>query len=347
MITIKEEFLTEEKTRLAIKNGGCEAIVMWLAIKGYVARKNSNGFVPDEAIDQMPGAPRNPRKALDALVGCQLKREDGTLGSGLVDKVEHGWKLHDYEDHGTIKEVEDERRRRAREQKSNRRAELARLAEQRVIAGQMRTMSADKTRTDADIVRGQDADMSGESPPDKSPDTPRPGADTSARACTHAGALVRGHAGVPSPAQPSREREDPPTPKKPAEDPMGKTLRGQPPATRPDVLHVHDAWKRAFDRLGAKFRGPFDEDAERIALAIDTHGESDCLLVAAYAPEDDKVSGRTDEKGERHESIRYLFENADAFSRILRAAHKRESERSRESASERIARLKGAESGAA
>jgi hypothetical protein len=110
---------------------------------------------------------------------------------------------------------------------------------------------------------------------------------------------------------------------------------------------VFEAWKLAFNRSGATFRGPFDEDAHRIAGAIDAHSLADCLLVAKHAPDDDKVSGRNDERGEKHESIRYIFANEDAFSRILRLAQKRESDRSGETPSERINRLKAQSAGAA
>ena len=117
MITVKEEFLTEEKTKRAIKLGGYEAIGMWLALKGYVARKNTGGFVPDEAIDDLQGAPPRPRKLLQNLIDCGMLRDDGTRGAGLVDPAPHGWKLHDYEDHGTDPEVERLRREKQRDRK--------------------------------------------------------------------------------------------------------------------------------------------------------------------------------------------------------------------------------------
>lgn len=95
MITVKEEFLVDPKTQLAIKKGGYQVVVLWLSMKAFAAAKLTNGFVPDEMIEHLPGAPSRARKALDALVNCGLLQADGTRGSGLVDRVEHGWQLHD------------------------------------------------------------------------------------------------------------------------------------------------------------------------------------------------------------------------------------------------------------
>lgn len=125
MILVKEEFLTEEKTVRAMRDGGPGVIVMWLALKGYCSRKNSGGFIPDEAIDDLQGAPRRPRVLLKSLVECGLKKPDGTRGSGLVDKVDHGWQLHDYDDHSTSQTDEELRRERARIKKQEQRAKRA------------------------------------------------------------------------------------------------------------------------------------------------------------------------------------------------------------------------------
>lgn len=192
MILVKEEFLNEEKTKRAIKLGGGDAILMWLAIKSYVSRKNSAGFVPDEAIDDLQGAPKNPRKALKVLVDCGLRGTNGKHGAGLVDKHEFGWMLHDYDDHGTPQEVEAERREKARQQKANRRAQLAAEAAARkaLSAG----LSADKT---PDTTEDTIPDCPPDKVADSTPDAPRAGARTSAR--------VR--APQPSPAQPKEEQQ--------------------------------------------------------------------------------------------------------------------------------------------
>jgi hypothetical protein len=118
MITVKEEFLSSVKTRRAVKLGGFSVLAVWLAMKGYVATSNSGGFVPKDTIDALPGIPSRWQKAMAALIECGKLRPDGSRGPGLVEQVEHGYRLHDYEDHGTPVEVEDERRRRARERKA-------------------------------------------------------------------------------------------------------------------------------------------------------------------------------------------------------------------------------------
>lgn len=93
-----------------------------------------------------------------------------------------------------------------------------------------------------------------------------------------------------------------------------------PVAQRPDVLEVHTAWKAACGFPKHKFRSAYDHDAGIIAEAIGAYGIADCLLVANYAPNDGMVSGKRDEKGRKHDTIKYIFGNSDAFSRILHAA---------------------------
>lgn len=190
MITVKEEFLSNVKTQKAIKLGGYSVLAVWLAMKAYVSESNSGGFVPAEALPALPGIPKSWQKPLKALVECGKVKPDGTVGPGLVEPVDHGYSLHDYDDHGTPPEVEELRRRKARQQKKARRAWLAH----------------DRGECLADCphcVRGHGPDMSGECPanigPDMSadcpPDAPRAGA----------GALPRLRAGTgasqPSPAQ--------------------------------------------------------------------------------------------------------------------------------------------------
>lgn len=97
-----------------------------------------------------------------------------------------------------------------------------------------------------------------------------------------------------------------------------------PLATRADVVELHEAWKAACGFPAHRFRGAYDLDATVLADAIDAYGLPDCLLVAQHAPSDGMVSGKTDEHGQKHDTIRYIFGNADAFNRILRAAHEAE-----------------------
>src|SRR5690606_32031406 len=125
---------------------------------------------------------------------CGKMREDGTRGAGLLDVVDHGYRLHDYEDHGTPVEVEAERRRKQHEQKRARRAaQKRRKAEQ---------LSADCPRTETDAAGGLSADC-----PETTVETgPGQPADAPPRACAHA------RDPQPSPAQPSPSDDHPPTP---------------------------------------------------------------------------------------------------------------------------------------
>ena len=89
----------------------------------------------------------------------------------------------------------------------------------------------------------------------------------------------------------------------------------------PAVIEVHAAWKAACNFETHRFNGAWDPDAGIIAKAIDAYGIADCILVANHAPNDGMVSGKRDERGAKHDTIRYIFGNADAFNRILRAAN--------------------------
>lgn len=131
MIVIKEEFVGGEKHSRAMKIGGGDAIAMWLALKCYASlHPAAEGFIADEDIDTLAGAPRRPRKALQALVECGRLLPDGQRGPGLVDPVEGGWRLHDYLDHSVSPEEEELRRTRARLKKKRQRAEKRRELEQ-------------------------------------------------------------------------------------------------------------------------------------------------------------------------------------------------------------------------
>lgn len=122
MITIKEEFVGGRKWRRAIELGGADTILLWLAMKRYAAEELSNGFVPNDELDHLPGAPSSPRDALQALLECGKVKEDGTRGAGLVDPHPRGWQLHDYLDHANSAEQEAVRKEKARKRKADYRA---------------------------------------------------------------------------------------------------------------------------------------------------------------------------------------------------------------------------------
>lgn len=139
------------------------------------------------------------------------------------------------------------------------------------------------------------------------------------------------------PLPPSEPEQSGPPPR----DPMGDTLRKQPPGKRADVLRVWEAFKTALAYPPrTKFRGPWDDDARRIADAIDQYDERTCIAIVAEAPRDGMVNGTTDERHQRHDSVHYVFENQDTFRRLLRAA---EARKRRDSGIDPVARAAAAE----
>jgi hypothetical protein len=54
------------------------------------------------------------------------------------------------------------------------------------------------------------------------------------------------------------------------------------------------------------------------------------------------VTGRTDENGQTHKTIRYVFGNHDAFLRIMHDGEKREPERGPRTVTEQLAAAKAA-----
>jgi hypothetical protein len=320
VITLKEEFVGCTKIMRAIDAGGWQVLGMWLALKRYAAENpDTDGFIPDDEIERLPGAPPKARKLLQALVECGKVGRGGARGAGLVDPAEHGWELHDYEDHALTVEVEI-RKEKARERKRRWRAEKEKELEA-LRAGHV-------TQEERDSHAGQEGTETGQSR-EASP--------------AGGGAPARTHTRVrPSPAQPSpaSRGEDPHTPK--PTDPLADQLHGKAPHQRADVLRVHAEFKRVFGLTGHKFRGYGDLDAVAVAEAIDLHGEPTCMRVLEFAPRDGMVSGRDDEKRVKHESLRYIFGNAQAFARILRSADEAQSQTG-ESTVSRIARLRDAD----
>jgi len=124
MIVIKEEFVGSDKYRRAAKLGGSDAIVLWLALKCYASKyPRTLGFIPSEAIADLPGAPKRTRKAFDALLACGELLPSGERGAGLVEWVDGGWQLHDYLDHSVAPEELELRKEKARLKKQRQRAE--------------------------------------------------------------------------------------------------------------------------------------------------------------------------------------------------------------------------------
>jgi hypothetical protein len=196
MIVAKEELVGGEKYMRAYKLGRGEAIMMWWALKCYASKNPSTeGFIPDEDIDGLVGAPRQPRKALQALVECGGLRRDGSRGAGLVDPVEGGWQLHDYGDHSVPLEELELRRERAKLKKRQQRAR------QRIEIEELKEIGAaiEGLGQAGDMSPGQEGDSKGQVPRDTPRDvlgTVPPVARGPAPARTRAGAH-------PNPLQPS------------------------------------------------------------------------------------------------------------------------------------------------
>jgi hypothetical protein len=106
-------------------------------MRSYVALNLTDGFVPDEELEELPGGPKNPRKWLKVLVECGKPLEGGGRGAGLVDEANGGWRLHDYLDHALPAE---EVTRRKRESAARQRAWRD--------AKQTRTVTHNETRND-------------------------------------------------------------------------------------------------------------------------------------------------------------------------------------------------------
>lgn len=313
MITVKEEFLSDDKTKRAIKAGGYEVLALWLAMKGYAAAHGTDGFIPDEDVDGLPGAPAKPRKALTALVECGRLQADGSRGAGLVDPVSLGWQLHDYLDHASSSDELELRRTKARIQKQKRREELKRLAAE----AKMADTAADNVRTRTGPVRGQPPDNA----PDREADRPRP-----PRAPAGGRAPARGPTRDPSPAQPSPEipkasevvakepdRSEPEEAQAPEatttpssfEEAVGEPLmpramlvQGDPTkasllrvAEWPETIQVAAAWHSAGGRTGEPRITPGVTNA-LVELWAKGYMNSDVLRVARYLPTTPKFADK-------------------------------------------------------
>jgi hypothetical protein len=111
---IDDQFLCHHKTKRALRKGP-ESLQMWLAFRTYSAINNSDGIVPDEDIDDLDGAPKNPRKWLAILIECGRPLPGGTRGPGLIEQIDGGFRLHDYRDHGLSPEEVERRRELSRD----------------------------------------------------------------------------------------------------------------------------------------------------------------------------------------------------------------------------------------
>jgi hypothetical protein len=320
VITIKEEFLTSDKVRRAVDLAGSDAVVMWLALKLYVAENLTDGFIPEEEIPKLKGAPRRRRnRALQSLVDCGRKLSNGTRSSGLVDRTEHGWMLHDYLDHAQSATELKEKRRRDRARKRRER-DRKRNDSAATVTESQGGRPCDTSVTSAVTPPGRPRGVRELSAPPPQPtvltgeEDPRPDRLSE----------------LPAPRSVSSSGRS---------DPMAY-MRGESPTQREDVSRVRGEWMRLFGYPEHKWRGPSDLDAATIADAIDDYGEEKCMLMLRHAPSDGMVNGTADPQRRKHDSIRYLFEN-ERFVRLLREAQElTKAARKTRTASEVIRRAK-------
>jgi hypothetical protein len=259
MIVIKEEFVGGEKWRRAVKLHA-DAIVMWLALKCYASQHpSSEGFIPDEDIRELPGAPKAARKALDALVDCGRLLPDGRRGPGLVDRAEGGWKLHDYLDHSATPEEMELRREKARLKKARQREEKRRELEY------VRSQALDVSR---DVSRGHQGDAAGHVPGDALADA-RP----------------------PAPAHTRGRARSQPNPLKPSQTPFSseerEALEPEPSSgTRAGPKHA---------RFPVGWRWSLETSAEAVALGLgadDLQDHVDYWTPRSFAVPVDDLDGK-------------------------------------------------------
>jgi hypothetical protein len=264
---------------------------------------HTNGFVPEAMLETIAKRMAPKRRLLKLAQELVDARAGGMFQHGLWETRDCGWQFHDWGNYQPEVPSEPMSRSEAARTAGKRSAEVRRTkhgtAQPRSTE---RTPNEPRTNSEAfDDVRPNDVHRT-------NPERPEP----------------------PDP-DPDPEREDPPTPfdsefgsgvheAAPPRDSMAY-LQSKDPTQRPDVIRLHEAWKKQFGFVGHKFRRYGDPDAVTLAESLDTNGETDCFLVLEHAPNDGMVSGRDDEKRVKHESIRYIFGNAQAFARILRAAH--------------------------
>ena len=230
MILIKEEMIGGEKWRRAIELGGSDAIVLWLALKCYCSQHpDTEGFVPGEVLDGLPGAPRKGKRALEALLACGRLLPHGERGPGLVETAQHGWKLHDYLDHAPAPEEIELRREKARLRKqSYRESKRAELASVRRFAAELAApqLEAGEPPLAAHPLGGEDTpghvpwdsgDTERDNPRDTEGDIPR---------VSRAGAPPHEGARVPVPARaPAHPNPTPPNPPKKSLARLSSTIR--------------------------------------------------------------------------------------------------------------------------
>lgn len=277
MITVKEEFLRCDKTRRALQLGGAEAVLVWLALKGYCSENLTDGFIPYEDVDALVDNLVDSTKresALAALVDCGRMRPDGSRGPGLLERGEFGWQLHDYLDHCDPADIQAARRRRA-------------------------TQRQQRWRRNRNVTPPVDGDVDA---PVDDPVTPR--ARVAARGRTRSCARDP----QPSPAQPSQAMED-----QDLSDPSDPPQVDSRPRKDEGIDRVFEHWKAEHDhpraRLDEKRRGRIRSRLKRFTV--------DQLCAALTRAKLDPFLMGDNKHGRRYDGIETLLRDDAQVERLL------------------------------
>jgi len=105
-IELDDQILNHDKFIRVGKSCGGDAIWLWLGMRAYCSQRLSDGFVPDDMLDEVRG-PKDAKlraKCIQALIDIKL-----------VDKCDGGIMLHDYLDWSPSRDQVEDWRRKARE----------------------------------------------------------------------------------------------------------------------------------------------------------------------------------------------------------------------------------------
>lgn len=105
-LELDDRILDHPKFLRAVKQGGSEAIHLWLGIRAYCGQNLTDGFIPTDMLDEVRG-PRDSRKRLAAL--------EALVDNRLIEPSDAGYQMHDFLDWSRSKaEITELRSRSAR-----------------------------------------------------------------------------------------------------------------------------------------------------------------------------------------------------------------------------------------
>ncbi len=84
---LDDKLLDHPKFIRAAKRGGSEAVHMWLGLRQYVAQNLSDGFIPEDMVDEVRGPPAGRKREAALAVLREV---------GLLEGAAGGVQLHDY-----------------------------------------------------------------------------------------------------------------------------------------------------------------------------------------------------------------------------------------------------------